>query len=867
MKGFPVAGGRKGRKTLDLSGDAGEWRVACAEPGEGLASGYERPEFPDEGWTDAPVPGDVHQALRRRGVTYGIFDGRGEREDSGWIERKEWWYRRSFFLPEGFGGCAPVRLTFDGLDTLAAVYLNGREVLRHENMFTPASADVSGGIVRGGRNVLAVRFDPPVLLAEKRGREGLFSCPSHGWEKMHVRKAQLQTGWDFYPRRMACGIWKPARIEVVDGPVISRIKLLPRLAGPRLALRALAKLVIVEAEVRIDGPCPKGACVELRAAGRWARAKVKGGRARLVFEISRPRPWWPREFGRPHLYTAEARLVEGGRTLDRARERFGVRSVELLRERTAGGGEGFAFRINGRRIFVKGANWVPPRFSLAEISLRDYRDLLELALHGNINMLRVWGGGIYLDDSFYSLCDELGIMVWQDFMFACSVYPQDEKFLANVRAEAEHWVDRLASHPSLVVWCGGNETDWAYDWAKKDGFFERSFTSDLVSRRVLPEAVESADGTRPYIPSSPHNPHGEWVANNEDSGNVHEYEYMMLRRDEEGRPGKKRMYYRDYVKYRGKFISEFGATALPGAPTLSRYDFFKKRALYERGAKKGRERPDERTVDLSQLKQAFVVEYKIRRTRVRKDECGGLLYWKFNDPFDAGTLVCPACWMSAVLYPDGPRPLFYVARRAYGPVCIVVLDEPDGTFALAAASDLDREVKLSAGLSLQTFEGEEVGRWSARGTIPPDGVVRLLEDVKVPAELVDRTVFFAEAREGRTVLDRHTFFPAELGRLLETAWPRTKLRLRARKGAIIIDCAGPMARWVQLECSSPAVIFDEGAFDLPAGAGRVIRPILTRGISKRDVLDAQVRVRAMNADTVRLDLCEVLGGERSRTDS
>jgi len=849
------AGDNVPRPSVVLDDREGQWRLQYAKPGEGDAHGFHRPEFDDRGWIAAPVPGDIYTAMRARGVTYGQFADRDQREDARWIEQYEWWYRRAFHVPLDFGRGAECRLTFGGLDTLATVYLNGRKLLRHENMFTAVSADVSDRLIRGGRNVLAVRFDPPSVYGAAMGYEGTWMPPYREQAGPLVRKCQMQFSWDFHPRHLVSGIWKGVHLAAIDRPGITNVKVLPR--------EVSAARANLDVEVLVDGPPARGASVSFRVGSRTLRAPVRNGAARLSLTMRRPKLWWPWEFGTPHLYTAVVTLSAGGRTLHRVTRRFGVRSAEVTRAPLPDGTERWGFVINGRPLQVKGANWVPPRIAPAEIQERDYRDLLELAVAGRISMLRVWGGGIYEQNAFYDLCDELGIMVWQDFMFACAVYPQNRAFSRNVRSEAEHQVDRLASHPSIVLWCGGNETDETIIWAKEDRGDDWTPPfgpgGDKITRSVLPRVVAALDGTRPYIPSSPYNPHDQFDPRSTDAGDNHDYVYSLT--DPPGRTRNKHRQSKPYSAWhecRTRFLSEFGSGALPDAATIGQYAFVPcEGAFAKRWSEGGRPPPD--VIDAAQVRRCFLVEYKARHLRVRRPECMGMLYWKFNDPFDAGVHCGNRSWMASVRYPQAAGALFYVMRRAYAPVCVVVLDEGDG-FALAVANDRLEAADVTVDLSLQDFRGRIVQSWRRRARVPANGAVRPLEDISVPPRQRPRTVFFAEVRGGGCVLDRHTFYPVEFYRLAEMPWPRCRLDVRPSGGALRMAAQGAIARWVQIECTNPGVLFEDSAFDMPAGSVRTVSPILTRGLAPRDVNDAQVIVRAANARAVHLDLCQLLPG-------
>ncbi|MBD3394857.1 MAG: hypothetical protein GF418_04445 [Chitinivibrionales bacterium] len=586
-----------------------------------------------------------------------------------------------------------------------------------------------------------------------------------------------------------------------------------------------------------------------RIGSLTGKAKVVKSRAAVRLTLKKPRLWWPWPYGKPHLYTATCTLESGRKVVDRARRRFGVRSVRIVHDPLEDGTERWAFEINGRDIFVKGANWVPPRISLSDIDEQDYRHLLELARHGRIAMLRIWGGGIYEKDSFYDLCDEMGIMVFQDFMFACGMYPQSREFLSTVGREARYQVDRLASHPSIVVWSGGNENDSVFHWLKGDGKPIR-FRHDRISRSVLPRAVREMDGTRPYIPCSPYNPYDEQRPELTHAGDNHEYTYVKTDPGAADPYGKRRSLY-DFRSYEPRFLSEFGWVGVPNSATLARYDFFRSGTrLSELSKQIG---STEAVVDMVQMEQCHVVEYKIRRSRARKPACSGLLYWKFNDPFEDGVASGNRSWMSSVMYPQGPVPQFYVTRRAYADVIVAVLDE-DERFPVVIVSDLDRPVAAEVHVVLQTLDGRQIHALRRKVDIAPDSVVRVTEDATEGKRSDDVTGIFAHVRVNSTVMDRHVWYPSPFRKLLSMPWPKSELKVKSMNGTIEIACKKAVARWVTLECTHPGVLFSDSAFDMTMGAVRRIEPLLTRGLRPSEILQEQVRIRAFNAAEIALDL-------------
>ncbi|HLP02688.1 MAG TPA: glycoside hydrolase family 2 protein, partial [Opitutaceae bacterium] len=396
-------------------------------------------------WRAAVVPGCVHTDLLRHGLIPDPFWGTNE-EQLQWIGEHEWEYRAGFAVPAELLAEEVVELVADGLDTLATVTLNGREVARTENMFIGYRWDVKP-LLRAGRNELSIRFgSAPEYIRTMRPEHRPpveFNDPVGGCTR--IRKQQCQFGWDWGPRFITAGIWRDLRLEAwtansVESVVVTQrhgadggvtLLLVPELAREDEAAFCRWKLAL-------DG--------EVVAAGEGAEVVVP-----------RPQLWWPAGQGAQPLYTLAVEVIGGdGRVLGTWARRIGLRSIVLDRHADEWG-ESFQFVVNGRPVFAKGANWIPAHSFVAGLTRADYARDLRAAALANMNMLRVWGGGIYESEDFYDLCDELGLLVWQDFMFACTLYPADEAFLASSRAEAAYQVRRLRHRASLALWCGNNE--------------------------------------------------------------------------------------------------------------------------------------------------------------------------------------------------------------------------------------------------------------------------------------------------------------------------------------------------------------------------------------------------------------------------
>jgi len=451
----------------------------------------------------ATVPGNVELDLQRAGLIGDPMpvDRLDAMQD--WETVDDWLYESSFDAPVLESG-ESLRLVLEGVNTVAEARVNGETVMHCENMLIPHGANLPTGLLRPKGNVLEV-FIRSALLHARRYRYDTGMAPARRMDSLFLRKARHLWGWDNAPRLPSAGLWRPVRLEVVPAVRFEEVYFYThkvnddivlvgcdwRLAIPDRDLKSchgvwrLRDGGEVEREMRFE--------IDFEAGRTWWRLPRKAVRL-----------WWPRGMGEPALYEAELLLFEGEDCLARHRESFGIRDIRLdyTAETTTDGGGSFIFRCNGEPVFIRGTNWKPldALHSRAEAKVGS---ALEACLDLNCNMIRIWGGGIYESAAFFDFCDAHGIMVWQDFMFACEIPPQDADFRERVRHEAESVVRSQRNHPSLVLWCGDNEIDAMYSWDQTVSPHARP-SQNLISRQVLPEVVRSFDPYRVYLPSSPH---------------------------------------------------------------------------------------------------------------------------------------------------------------------------------------------------------------------------------------------------------------------------------------------------------------------------------------------------------------------------
>ncbi|BFO16465.1 hypothetical protein SHKM778_28530 [Streptomyces sp. KM77-8] len=505
-----------------------------------------------EGWTlrhpdgtgdtlPASVPGCVHTDLLAAGLIPDPFLGRGEAEVA-WVGRRDWTYETE--LRPGPGGHERTELVFDGLDTVAEILLDGRTLGRARNMHRSYRFDVTG--LSGA---LTVRFGSAYTEAEAV-RDTLGERPgAYAEPYQYLRKMACSFGWDWGPTLVTAGIWRPVRLERWSTARIARVR-------PLVTVEDGVGQVELAVDVeRSGGGTPL--IVEASVGGVRARATVDGTAGSVRLRIPDVRLWWPRGYGEQPLYDVELTLLDDDGALDSWARRIGFRTVELDTSADEHG-TGFTLVVNGERLFARGVNWIPDDAFPSRITRERYRRRLEQAAGAGVDLVRVWGGGIYESEDFYDACDELGLLVWQDFPFACAAYPEEQPLRGEVEAEARENVVRLMPHPSLVLWNGNNENLWGFrDWDWEPGLAGNSWGEGYYLG-VLPRVVAESDPTRPYTAGSPWS--GSWLHHPNDPAHGTHHSWEVWNRTD----------YADYRSHVPRFVAEFGWQAPPAYATLRR---------------------------------------------------------------------------------------------------------------------------------------------------------------------------------------------------------------------------------------------------------------------------------------------------------
>lgn len=836
----------------------GEWRLQHYEVGAVPPLQLADAGLDDRFWMTAAVPGDVHSALIERKLIEHPYYGHNDIKCR-WVEEKEWWYRTKFQLDEELSGDERLELVFEGLDTFATVYVNGLELGRTANMHRRYVYDVTR-IVRGGKNTIAVKFDPLSLHNQDKA---LMQWSSYTKERPWLRKAAMNFGWDWGPRMVTAGIW---------GKVLLKRSKLAKLDGV-YARTASADADAAIVRVGVDVRCFKrGADLSYRArlvdaeglTAAEAAGKLEGARAECALNVERPKLWWTHDLGKPYLYELEVVLSADGEEVDVYREPFGIRTIELqLKDEQ--GGNAFAFRLNGVRLFAKGSNWIPVDNFIGSAPDKRYSDLIELAAESNMNMLRVWAGGIYEKDVFYSECDRLGLLVWQDFAFANALFPDyNADFMDNVRQEAIDNVKRLRNHASLALWCGNNEIDWLYDMKSADGDITCPFYGESIYHELLPEVLEQYDDSRPYWPSSPY---GGNDANDPEVGDRHNWQVWhgsVYPRNFGDKPildySIQGVTFKNYKNDFTLFSSEFGMHASANRYTLEKYvpdgEFYwgsvemayrNKDTNHQKGILlmegfSGIPSDIGEYMNYSMLTQAEGLKYGIEHYRRNKARTSGSLIWQHGDSW-------PGTSWSLIDYELLPKASFYYARKFYHPLLLSLNHEPGQPLELWVIND--RLQAYAGKVLLQVFDavGGLVAAKEVEAAVGANSAVKLgqWEEADVLGGLSPaKAVVKVSAPDWGSDCEDNYYYMRDY-KELELSRATLSANVDTEQGTVTIRATGAVARMVKIDIPQGNVRMSDNFFDLLPGESKTIS--LRHGGGGALLLD-RIRVEALNAGAV-----------------
>lgn len=774
----------------------------------------------DTEWLKAAVPGSVFNDLLNAGRIEDPFY-RDNEDFAREIASHDYEYVRNFDIGKDMLAHEKIMLRCEGLDTLVAVSINSRLVAETDNMHRTYEFDVKG-LLREGSNSIRVELRSPVAYIEKKHAENPLWGASEAMAGFpHIRKAHCMFGWDWGPQIPDAGIWRSISIQGFAGDRLADVYITQKHESGKVELDvrvALERATAKPLDVKVAFVKPDGGviCKNITTVGALENIKLT---------VDVPELWWPNGFGGQPLYGAEIEVYDGGMLLDKRDMKIGLRTMEVRRNKDQWG-ESFEFAVNGVSIFMMGADYIPEDNLLSRCSPERTEKLIKDCIGANFNCIRVWGGGHYPEDWFYDLCDVHGLVVWQDFMFACAAYDLTGDFERNIAKEAEDNVKRLRHHASLGIWCGNNEmeTAWAHwNFPKTD-----KLRADYVKmfEELLPAVVEKHDPATFYWPSSPSSGGGFADPNGEGRGDAHYWDVWHGLKP-----------FTDYRKLFFRFVSEFGFQSFPGLKTVESFTLPEDRNIFSRVMEKHQKNGSangkilyylsenfkypkdfEALLYTSQLLQAEAIKYGVEHWRRNRGRCMGAIYWQLNDCWPV------ASWASVDCFGRW-KALHYFAKKFFAPVLLSACDE-----GLKVSLHVTNESmvvyegtvkwKLRSNDSSILREGEAAVRVDALSSAA--GVELDFESILAEEKLQRKTYLeYGLYTDGLCISDGTVLFVK--AKHFEFLDPHIAVRVEDAGDEYRLEVfAQAFAKYVGLDLSDADGIFSDNYFDVSAGAKKLV---------------------------------------------
>lgn len=821
-----------------------------AQPESGV-----REQHLNEGWMfsaandmhfyPATVPGNIHTDLLRNQLIPHPFEACNEKQLQ-WIGEQNWVYRTTFQVSPEMSESKHIALIFDGLDTYAEVLLNGHSILKANNMFRRWEAECKT-LLKPDSNQLEIVFHSAIEHYKKDSANYPVFLPGGKW--VHARKAAYHFGWDWGPTYITAGIWKPVRLLAWNSLRahhwhVSTINFNENEANIRLEVEMESDRN-TSGEIRVLNP-ETGQIIHSQAV------EIHKGAFNIqtTFRISQPQLWWSNGLGKPHLYDWLVKIITTEGSVVSTKIRHGIRSLRLIKEQDSLGSS-FYFELNGKPVFAKGANYIPQHMFVNEVTDSSYRNLINQAVSSNINMLRVWGGGIYERDLFYELCNEHGIMVWQDFMFACAMYPGDSAFLENVKQEAAEQVKRLRNHPSLALWCGNNEVDEAWhNWGWQQQYAMQPSRQDSIwtyyedlFHRLLPKIVEQYHPEAGYISSSPQLGWGR--AESMTSGDSHYWGVWW---------GKEP--FEKYLEKVPRFMSEFGFQALPSRYIMEKFGMNSGDSLMVQSMKCHQKHPmGYETIDLylarealkpqqlneyiylSQLIQAKGIGLGIEAQRSAMPRCMGSLYWQLND-------VWPVTSWSGIDHEGVWKALQYRVKELFAPLSISIFQEGD-SLRISVINENPYAVEGSLLFERFRFDGVEIPIKSMKLRLNENQInsFSMLATAACPTDEQGSSLLRVRFRNEQGIVAEDAEFLKPLGMLSLSNAP-LELQVKPGKDGLQIQLkSDAFIAFVSLSLDDEKAHFSDNFFHLYPGE---TKNIMVQTSMSTEELKARLRVLQLN---------------------
>ena len=818
-----------------------------------LHQGWEFSQVGKGEWMPATVPGTVHQDLIDNDKLINPFYGMNE-EKVQWVEKEDWQYRTTFVLSKEQLNHQAAVLNFEGLDTYADIYLNGSLLERTDNMFVGYELPVQD-VLREGENRLQVYFHSPIKQALPQWETDGFEYPAdndHSKTRVSIysRKAPYSYGWDWGIRLATSGIWRPVTLTLYDEAriqdyFVQQVAISKDLAKVNnlLEVNSLAE-TSRQAEVELTYSY-KGNKVTERTS-----MTLQPGMNKLNWpiEITNPHLWMPNGWGEAALYDFEIAVKVDDKVVATEKKRVGLRTIKVVMEDDKDG-KSFYFVVNGQPMFAKGANFIPDDALLPNVTTERYYQLMKDVKDANHNMIRVWGGGIYEDNRFYDAADEMGILVWQDFIFACTTYPSDPNFLRRVSEEAKYNIKRLRNHACLAMWCGNNEIYegmryWGWDkkYANPAIWEEMKEGYNKLFHQLLPSMVKEYDADRFYMHGSPYEanwgrPHSWKIADSHNWGTWY---------------GQKP--FESFDTELPRFMSEYGFQAFPEMKTIATFAEPKDYAL-ESDVMNAHQKASignalikktmalyydvpedfEELVYKGLVLQGFGIRHGIEAHRRNRPYCMGSLYWQLNDSW-------PVVSWSSIDYYGNWKAMHYQGKRAFAPILLNAFKEGNELCIYTLSDELDAVKNTTLQLKVMNFEGKVLNQKTVKGEVPANSsVVYCKEDYATLAADPSNTFLLMtlKSSQGQILSEEIYYFNYPKDQNLPETQIRTKIKQLDGRCEITLS-AKQLARDIFIEIPVQGARYTDNFFDLLPGQTKKI-VITSDQIKKAEPLEIKIR--------------------------
>ena len=798
-----------------------------------ISTGWTFRQADKEEWLPATVPGCVHTDLLKNGKIEDPFYRLNEHKLQ-WIDKVNWEYKTSFSVDEKTFKRDHLALDFKGLDTYADVFVNGKQVLSADNMFREWMVDVKPQL-KVGANELRILFRSPIVEGLKKYDANGYVIPVSDNDQaingevpggkmvsVYTRKAGYNFGWDWGPRLVSSGLWRPVYLTVWDDARIENLQLKQNSVSEKEAT--------LTAVFEVEANAANNATISIENEGvELAKTEVKltpGISTYSVdFKINNPKLWWTNGLGEAHLYIIKGKLAIGNRVTEKL-ERIGIRTLELVRDKDEKG-TSFYFKLNGVPVFMKGANYIPNDIFPARVTDEMYKKVIHTSKISNFNMLRIWGGGIYENDRLYDLCDENGILVWQDFMFACAMFPGDQAFLDNVKQEANDNIKRLRNHPSIALWCGNNEilAAWfGWGWNKKEEAKSKENAAKIwksytdIFHHILPDAVAANDPGRSYWDSSP----CAGMGNPSDLNNGDDHYWGVWWGKDP---------FKMYATHIARFMSEYGFQSFPELKTVKQYaipedyDIFSDVMKSHQRSSIGNgtieyymlqdyKKPKnfESFLYVNHVLQAEGVKFALEGHRRAAPFCMGSLFWQINDCWPV------ASWSSTDYYQRW-KALQYFAKKGFEPVLVSPYIDKD-SLKVDIINDKLNEIKAQLVVKVLDFDGKEIWKELKEVTVPANSSntfygVKTAEFLKKVQ--ANKQLLMVELLENAKVISNNTLYFKPIKDVLLPK-PEVKYDINPVEGGFEITLkTDKLAKNLYMTIGDEEGFFSDNYFDLIPG--------------------------------------------------